>query len=459
MPSSKESATQTLFFDQALLTDGWARNVRLSIRAGRFIAVERDSQLAPDDERHRCALPGMSNLHSHAFQRAMAGLAERRGPSSDSFWTWRDVMYRFVNRITPDGLQAIAALAYIEMLESGFTRVGEFHYLHHDPEGRSYSDPAEMSSAIIAAAGASGIGLTLLPVLYSYSGFGALAPNEGQRRFVSDIDSYARLLDAADQAAKALPNSVVGIAPHSLRAVSPEQLTMLPQLSSGRPVHIHIAEQMREVEDCIVWSGQRPVHWLINHANVDDSWCLIHATHMNAEETVSMARTGATAGLCPITEANLGDGFFPAEAYLAAGGSYGIGSDSNVLIDCSEELRLLEYGQRLAHRGRNVMTRGPERSTGMDIYAGAIHGGARALGSQSGISAGQVADIVSLNLNHPSLAGKTAEYLLDGFIFAAGKNAIDCVWRYGEKKVVGGRHFNREEIAARYIAVLEKLIA
>lgn len=452
-------SSTSLFFDQLLLPDGWARHVRLTLKGGLIAEIAVDVTPYAQDERHAIGLPGMPNLHSHAFQRAMAGLAERRGPGTDSFWSWRDIMYRFVARMDPDDVRAIAALAYMEMLEGGFTRVGEFHYLHHDRDGTPYTDPAAMSGAIVAAAADSGIGLTLLPVLYSHAGFGAQPPHAGQARFILSIDRYARLIEGAERHAAMLPDAVVGIAPHSLRAVSADQLRMLAPLGAGRPVHIHIAEQVKEVDDCLAWSGQRPVAWLLDHADVDARWCLVHATHVDDGEIATIARSGATVGLCPITEANLGDGIFPAGAYLDAGGRFGIGSDSNVLIDSAEELRLLEYGQRLLHRGRNMLARQAGEATGAALHARALAGGATALGVQGGIALGLPADIVSLDPDHPALLARSGDAMTDSFIFAAGRPAIDCVWRHGIRLVQGGRHRQRDAIVRTYRAVLEKLIA
>jgi len=448
-----------LFFDLALLPEGWAHDVRISQRAGVITAVETGASPRPGEERHRCAIPGMPNLHSHAFQRAMAGLTETRGPGDDSFWTWREVMYRFVDRLTPDDVQAIAALAYAEMLESGFTRVGEFHYLHHDTDGRPYADRAAMSAAIAGAAEATGIGLTLLPVFYAHADFGGAVPQPGQRRFLHDPDGYAALLDGARRVVAPLPDAIVGVAPHSLRAVTPAELGAIETLGAGGPIHIHIAEQMREVDACLAWSGQRPVEWLMDHARVDARWCLVHATHMTQAETKALALSGAVAGLCPITEANLGDGLFPAIPFRAAGGRFGIGSDSNVRIDMSEELRLLEYGQRLAARGRNLLAAAPGRSTGTDIHAAALEGGARALGIEGGIAPGRSADLVSLDLDHPSLAQAGTAALLDGVLFSAGRAAIEKVWRRGRRVVTGGRHRDRAAIRSRYDAALARLRA
>ncbi|WHO37280.1 formimidoylglutamate deiminase [Sphingobium sp. AP49] len=453
------AALVTLHFNHALLPQGWAADVRLSIQDGRFVAITPGVARQPGDHHAACALPGMPNLHSHAFQRAMAGLAEIRGPKGDSFWTWRETMYRFVERMTPDDIAAVAAQAYVEMLESGFTRVGEFHYLHHDRNGARYAEPAATSLAIIEAAAQSGIGLTLLPVFYAWSGFGQQPPSTAQRRFLSDIDSFAGLFDMAATGARILPDALVGIAPHSLRAVAPTELSALQQMAGDRPIHIHIAEQAREVSDCLAWSGQRPVEWLLDHADVDRRWCLVHATHMTEAETSDVARRGAVAGICPITEANLGDGLFPAEPFLRAGGRYGIGSDSNVRIDAIEELRMLEYGQRLIRQERNILALAPGRSTGDALYRMAVDGGGQALGDDAGLQVGASADIVTLDLAHASLVHRPVERLLDALLFGAGRDAIDSVWRRGVQLVSGGRHQARDPILARYRKTLERLTA
>ncbi|MDQ2860003.1 MAG: formimidoylglutamate deiminase [Pseudomonadota bacterium] len=450
---------ETLWFETALLPGGWSSSVRISHADGRIVGVEA-APLQPGDERGAIALPGLCNVHSHAFQRGMGGLAETRGPTGDDFWTWRTVMYRFVDRLNPDDLRVIAALAYAEMLESGFTRVGEFHYLHHDLDGRPYADPAEMVLAIASAACAAGIGLTLLPVFYAQSGFGGVAPTAGQRRFVNSPDSFARLLEESRRAVRALPDALVGVAPHSLRAVTPRQLALIAPMAGGAPIHIHIAEQSREVEDCLAWCGQRPVEWLFDHAPVDASWCLVHATHMTDAESDALAASGAVAGLCPITEANLGDGLFPGPRYLAAGGAFGIGSDSNVLIDVAEELRMLEYGQRLTRQERNVLTSDTRPSVGGALFFGAHAGGARALGVEPfGLEPGAPADLVCLDARHPSLAGRHGDALLDAWIFAARGGAVESVWRHGRKMVEGGRHIDRDVIAEAYRRTLSRLLS
>ncbi|TIO13820.1 MAG: formimidoylglutamate deiminase, partial [Mesorhizobium sp.] len=369
-----------IFAEQALLPDGWHSNIRIAVNDGRIATVETNATSRPGDEHHAILLPGMPNLHSHAFQRGMAGLAELRGPSADSFWSWREVMYRFALSMTPDQVEAVAAQLYVEMLEAGFSRVGEFHYLHHDCDGQPYANIAEIAERITAAAADTGIGLTLLPVFYAHSSFGGAAPNEGQRRFINDVDRFSRLVEKCRESVRTLNQGVVGVAPHSLRAVTPEELENIATMVPGGPVHIHIAEQVKEVEDCLAWSGARPVEWLLANAKVDRRWCLIHATHMTETETAAMAKSGAIAGLCPITEANLGDGTFAAPLFKQHGGRFGVGSDSNVLIGLADELRQLEYSQRLAHRARNVLAVA-SGSTGRALFDAALDGGSAALGA------------------------------------------------------------------------------
>jgi formiminoglutamate deiminase len=450
---------QSLHFETVLLPEGWANDVRLTLAGGRIAGVERGVPALPGDERAGIGLPGMPNLHSHAFQRGMAGLAEQRGPNPDSFWTWRTLMYRFVDRITPDDLEAIAAQAYVEMIEAGFTRVAEFHYLHHGPEGRPYADIAEMGARIAAAAEQSGIGLTLLPVFYAHGGFGSVAPGAAQARFLNDPECYAALIEASRRAVAGVDGAVVGIAPHSLRAVTPDELAAILSLAEASPIHIHIAEQTKEVEDCQAWSGARPVAFLLDTSPVDHRWCLVHATHMTEAETTRLAASGAVAGLCPITEANLGDGLFPAAAFRDAGGRFGVGSDSNVLIDLAEELRLLEYGQRLKDRARNVMASGAGGSTGRALFDAALSGGAQAVGTDSGFAVGAPADIVSLQSGHPSLVGRSGDAILDSFIFASRRGLISAVWRGGRRLVSDGSHCNRATVAERYRRTLERLLA
>ena len=444
---------------QALTPTGWQADLRLTVTEGRFSALEAGAAPLPGDTRVAVLVPGLPNLHSHAFQRGMAGLAERRGPSSDTFWTWRETMYRFALRMSPDEAEAVAAQAYLEMLESGFTRVGEFHYLHHGPDGRPYGNVAEMAERIAAAASLTGLRLSLLPVLYRWSNFGGAAPNEGQRRFVSDLDLFGRLVAESRAALATLPGATLGVAPHSLRAVTPEDLSASVALAEGGPVHIHVAEQVREVEDCLAWSGARPVQWLLDHAGLGPQWCLIHATHLTPDETTRCAQSGAVAGLCPVTEASLGDGIFPAPGFVAAGGRYGIGTDSNVLVGAADELRQLEYAQRLGERQRNVLA-APGASTGRALFDAAFAGGIQALAAEAGgLKLGAPADCVALAGTDPALLERHGDALLDGWIFAAGSRAVDAVWVAGRQVVADGRHRAREAVGARYAAVLRRLMA
>ena len=455
---------KSLWFESVLLPHGWASRVRLTAANGCIDTVEVGVEATDRDERHAIAIPGLPNVHSHAFQRGLAGLTERRGPADDSFWTWRELMYQFVERMDPDELEAITALAYAEMLEAGFTHVGEFHYLHQDRGGVAFADPAELAGRVVAAAAHTGIGLTLLPVFYAHSGFGGLEPTARQRRFVNDPEGFSRIVAASRKAVRSLGGATVGVAPHSLRAVTPEELAAVVQLAQGGVIHIHIAEQTKEVEDCIAWCGRRPVEWLLERQALDERWCLVHATHVTETEVRRVAASGAVIGLCPITESSLGDGIFPAAAFLARGGRFGVGSDSNILLDAAEELRTLEYSQRLAHRARNVLAPTHDRSTGRSLYEAALRGGAQALfpgvGAEAvGLTARASLDIVSLAPDHPALIERREDEILDSWIFAGGRGVVDCVWRGGVKVVSNGRHARRDAILARYRRALKTLLA
>jgi len=456
--------TRAIFCESALLPDGWARDVRLGIAGGCFTSIERGASPQSGDQRAAMLLPGLGNVHSHGFQRGMAGLTEYRGPEADNFWSWRELMYRFVGRMTPDDLEAITAQAYVEMLECGFTRVGEFHYVHHDPAGKAYANCAEMAVRVAAAAASTGIALTLLPVFYAHGNFGGVAPTAGQRRFINDVDGFARLLEASRAAVAKLADAIVGVAPHSLRAVGPEELKSLLELAPTGPVHIHAAEQTKEVDDCIAWSGARPVQWLLENSAIDARWCLVHATHMTDDEIPRLARSGAVAGFCPVTEANLGDGIAPAAPFIAAGGTFGIGTDSNVLISAREELRSLEYSQRLRDRARNVLAAQSAHSTGRTLFAHAQRGGARALGvsgarGESGLVTGAAADCFSIRSELPAMPGRPDDVSLDSFIFGAGTTHIEDVWRAGRRWVEQGVHCAREAVKVRYQATLARLVS
>ncbi|MEA2781318.1 MAG: formimidoylglutamate deiminase [Rhodospirillaceae bacterium] len=463
-------STNAVFAESALLPDGWAQNVLIEIAPdGDVAAVTKRAVPGAAERAAGTVIPGMPNLHSHAFQRAMAGLTEQAGQSGtaaaeDSFWTWRTLMYDFVNRLTPAQVEAIAAQLYVEMLKSGYTAVAEFHYLHHDADGRAYGDLAEMSERIIAAAKATGIGLTHLPVLYGAGGFGGKPAGTGQRRFLNDPARFLRLIEGLQSRHRDDPQIRIGIAPHSLRAVTPEMLQEavagLNGLDPTAPIHIHIAEQTKEVEDCLAWTGLRPIEWLLAQQRVDQRWCLIHATHMTTAETDRLAASGAVAGLCPTTEANLGDGLFPAAAYLAREGRFGIGSDSHISVSPIEELRWLEYGQRLATRRRNVLSvRTGEPHVGGALYRAALAGGAQAAARDIGrIAPGARADLVVLDAEAPTLLGKSEDTLLDAVVFAGNVNPVRDVMVGGRWVVEDGHHIAEHAVLGRFRGAMAALL-
>ena len=459
-----------LFAADALLPTGWARNVLIAWDGAGRIAQVTPGATAPAGVPTAAGpvIPGMPNLHSHAFQRAFAGLTEYRGQAEDSFWSWRNLMYRFAQRITPESLEAIATWLYIEMLEAGYTSVCEFHYVHHDTDGRPYADDATLSLALLRAARTAGIAITLLPVLYQTSGFGGKPPRADQVRFIRSTDNMLSLLERLAPAVQA-QGAVLGLAPHSLRAVPPDSLAAAVQgltaLNPQAPIHIHIAEQTQEVDDCIAWSGQRPVQWLLNHAPVDERWCLVHATHMTPQEYQDAARSGAVAGICPTTEANLGDGIFDMPLWLQQGGRWGVGSDSHACVNAAEELLMLEYGQRLSRRQRNVLASSsqPEVATAMTLQA--VQGGAQAsgrwgAGAAAGIAVGQSADWVVLDAQHVALRGLPGPAMLSAHVFASHRtSAIDSVWVGGASRVAQGRHALHDPAAGAFAAARASTIA
>ena len=442
----------------ALLPDGWAHDVSVRIVDGRIAAVTPGS--APQGQIADCLLPAPANLHSHTFQRAMAGMTESRGMGADSFWTWRDLMYRFLDRLTPEDVQAIAGMVMVEMAEAGFAAITEFHYLHHPAGGGAYDDLAEMSGRVAQAALQTGMGLTHLPVLYERGGCDGRSLTAGQLRFGNDPDCFAKLWHAARDAMRDLPaDCVLGVAPHSLRAASPAGIAIAANLSPATPIHIHAAEQLAEVAEVLAHTGARPVQWLLNNQDLSPRWCLIHATQMEPAETTGLAASGAIAGLCPITEANLGDGIFDGVRFLQAGGRFGVGSDSNLRISLSEELRSLEYSQRLAHRGR-AMLADPGRSTGRVLYQGACEGGAIAAGRASGaIAVGLWADLLALDCAGPDMAASAGDTLLDTYIFAGDDRMVADVWSAGRHIVRAGRHVARDDMVAGYLRVITRLRA
>lgn len=459
------SAAGTLFASDALLPGGWSRNVLLSWNdAGALTRVEPD-MVAPSGTAVAAGpvIPGMPNLHSHAFQRAFAGLTEYRAEQQDSFWSWRTLMYRFAARLGPQQMEAIASWLYAEMLEGGYTSVCEFQYVHHQPDGRPYADDATLCLAMLRAAQRTGIGITLLPVLYQSSGFGGTPPGDGQRRFIRSTDSMLRLLAALKPACDA-QNARLGLAPHSLRAVPPaslgEAVAGLDAIDDSAPVHIHIAEQTKEVDDCLAWSGQRPVAWLLDHAPVDARWCLVHATHMDATEHRDGAKRSAIAGLCPSTEANLGDGVFDFQAWRRHDGAWGVGSDSHVCVNAAEELLLLEYGQRLTTRQRNIGAIAAQPQVATALTQAAVAGGAQASGRAiGGLAVGQQADFVVLDAGHVALQGLNAADMLSAHVFASHRgSAIDAVWVAGQQRVAAGCHAERAALIGAFAAARADLL-
>ncbi|MFT4727350.1 MAG: formimidoylglutamate deiminase [Granulosicoccus sp.] len=468
---------------QALLPEGWVRDVIICIgKDGRIASVEYNNSDAAsiaettsqstnnNSNRHTgfereiaqqvsVLLPSPANVHSHAFQRAMAGLTERRGPDvSDSFWTWRRLMYAFLDQLTPDHIEAIAAFVQMEMLEAGYATNVEFHYLHHQPGGAAYDKPAELSDRIMAAAHKTGIGLTLLPVHYQYGGCDQRKLHDGQKRFGTDLDSYFRLWTEANASIPFLPDDTcIGVAPHSLRAVAPSCFEELIDFAPDEPFHMHLAEQIPEVIEVQDAWGARPVEWLLDNVDVDARWCLIHCTQMLSHETSGLARSGAVAGLCPITESSLGDGIFDGVDFLSASGRIAIGSDSNVRISLSEELRTLDYSQRLRDHSRAALANA-SHSTGRRLFDAVVQGGAQAAGRHSGrIEVGQWADLLALDGEHPDLEGRSGDTLLDTYIFAGDDRMVLDVWSAGRHCVTGGVHIARESIVKRYRRVMKSL--
>ncbi len=459
----------TAFFSsRAWLPDvGFADDVLIRVDSGGTVTSVDAGALPGDAIRLPGAvLPGMPNLHSHAHQRAMAGLSEYRASGAgedDSFWTWRQVMHAFVEAVTPDDLEAIAAQLYVEMLKVGYTAVAEFHYVHNDRDGGAYADPAEMSVRIAAAAVAAGIGLTLMPVLYATGGYGNAATNAGQRRFLGNADHVSRILEGAGRAVADHPDMRLGLAPHSPRHAPADQtlacITTLDGLEANAPIHVHVAEQEKDVDESVAHTGLRQVEWLMEHLPIDERWCLVHATHVNAGEVEAIAHRGAIAGLCPTTEANLGDGLFPLRDFLTVGGRFGIGSDSHISVGVQEELRWLEYGQRLIHRRRNLAAVATGGSTGRRLFEAALDGGAQATGRAIGaIRPGHRADLVAIDDDHPLLAARGGDRLLDSWIFSGNAATVTDVVVGGRQVIRDGRHADEDAIARRFKDVLARVL-
>ncbi|NVK24981.1 MAG: formimidoylglutamate deiminase [Gammaproteobacteria bacterium] len=450
-----------IYATDILLANGWARNKTLTIKNGVISNIEDGLQNGAETM-FGAVIPAMVNCHSHAFQRAFAGFSEHSSGTNDSFWTWRNTMYSFLKQLTCDDAEVIATQLYIEMLKMGYSRVAEFHYLHHDIDGEFHETPSQMATSIFSAAQNTGIGLTILPVLYSYSGFGAQTPNAGQARFIHNVEQFNQLVTDCFDLSKKVKNSNVGIAPHSLRAVDKQGLKQavahVRALDNNAPIHIHIAEQQKEVEDCLAHYGQRPVEWLLDNIDVDQHWCLVHATHINEQERQGISKANAVAGICPTTEANLGDGIFPTQEFLAEGGVLAIGSDSHISVNPIEELRLLEYAQRLIKQQRAVLSNKQTPSTGLNLWQQAAKGGAQATSSNLGeLAVGKQADLLVLNPEVTRLFANAQEYLLDSVIFASQTTPIKDVMVNGQWQVINGTHTLEQKAAADFVDLLKRL--
>ncbi len=440
-----------IFAKNARLCNNWATNVRVCVTDGQISEIDLETQALPNDIRVDTLLPAIPNLHSHSFQRAMAGMTEYRAKDRESFWTWRDLMFSFLEHLKPEDIMAIAAMSFLEMQKAGYASVGEFHYIHHAQSGKHYANLGELSHKIMEAAYITGIGLTHLPVLYTYGSERRDTLVGGRLRFGNTLNQFEELFSEIENGLKNLYHDArLGVAAHSLRAVSPNDINHLASMFKKIPFHLHVSEQEKEVKDIQVAYGAKPVEWLLKNADINSRWCLIHATHMTNWETQALANSGAVAGLCPITEANLGDGIFNGTKFLEADGSFGVGSDSNVNISLAEELRTLEYSQRLLHKERNMMVNGIG-SIGESLYLGAASGGAKALGRPCGtISVGRLADLVAIDSSDPSLCALSNNQLLDGFTFAAKDNVITDLWSSGRHQVRDGRHIAEEYIKNLY---------
>jgi formimidoylglutamate deiminase len=447
-----------IFSQRARLADKWAENVRVTISDGQIEKIRIGVKPERADKKVDTLLPALANLHSHSFQRAMAGMTEYRAAGRENFWTWRELMYRFLDYLTPEDISAIAAQTFMEMQKSGYASVGEFHYIHHRPGGYAYDNPAELSERIIEAANLTGIGLTHLPVLYTYGGAQKQPLVGGQLRFGNSVDDICNIVSMSQKTISFLPpDARVGIAPHSLRATTPSDIKEFLSCYPDMQVHMHIAEQTKEVSEVAEAFGARPVEWLLENHAVNTKWCLIHATHMTQAETIGLAKTGAVVGLCPITESNLGDGIFEGPTFITAHGKLGIGSDSNINISLTEELRTLEYSQRLRDQQRNVMIQG-DGSVGEALYLGAASSGAQALDRQAGsIAPGKLADLIAINSCHPNLCALRANQLIDGLVFAAKDNVITDVWSAGRHQVRNGTHVAENTIQASYFDTISTL--
>jgi len=452
-----------LYADKILLGSQWAKQKTLTIENGVITDITEgkdvDAEIAQG-----VVIPGMVNCHSHAFQRAFAGFSEQGSEGQDSFWTWRAIMYKFLDQLTAENAEVIATQLYIEMLKMGYTRVAEFHYLHHQIDGAVYPQLAQMAEAIFKAASNTGIGLTLLPVLYRFAGFGEQAPKDGQKRFINSTEQFNQLVSDCVVLSEQYANSNVGIAPHSLRAVDKTSLLAAVKhvrfFDENAPIHIHISEQQQEVNDCLSHYGKRPVEWLLENAELDPHWCLIHATHINQQERQGIIKSGAIAGICPTTEANLGDGIFPTTEFLQEQGTFAIGSDSHISVNPIEELRWLEYAQRLIKQQRAILANKHQLSVGQNLWQRAAQGGAQSTNSNTGeLALGKQADLLVLDAAQTQLFAHSDQHLLDSMLFASQQNPIQDVMVNGAWVIKNRQHTLQQTSADNFVQLLAKLSA
>lgn len=450
------------FAETIRLSDRWSHNTRFTVSSnGTIESIETDTSPGEAEKILGIVIPGMPNVHSHAFQRAMAGLTENISVRGDDFWNWRNMMYSYANKITPEQMFTIAAHLYMEMLKAGYTSVAEFHYIHHDRDGKQYSNPTLLADSISEAAEYVGIGLTLLPTLYQSSNFGDVRPSNEQRRFINNTDQFLNIVDNLSR--KKTPQRQIGVALHSLRAVPSESISQVislkKQLGISTPLHIHISEQVKEIADCIKYRNSRPVQWLHNYVEIDSSWCLIHSTHLDKNELNLLANSGCVVGLCPTTEANLGDGIFPAKRFMDKGGNIAIGSDSHICVDPTEELRWLEYSQRLTHLKRNQLAQSNTPHTGTFLWESAIKGGAKACGRNiDGIRVNNSADLIVLDDAHTIFAGKDSETYLDTFVFASNSKIVKDVMVAGHWVVKNGKHALESTLNQNFSNTIKSLV-
>jgi formimidoylglutamate deiminase len=438
--------------------DQWRNDVILILDVGGVITrIEQGLPSSADLCIYGIVVPGMPNVHSHSFQRLLAGKTGPGGNQNDSFWSWREAMYRYANGLSPDQFMSVTAWVFVQMLKAGFTSVAEFHYVHHQPGGASYANPAEMSERLFEAAAQSGMAMTLLPVLYCSSGFGHSKATKIQKRFTNSPERYLDLVNRCQEVIRDKNLLGLGMAPHSLRAVPASALQEVFRCwpVENSPVHIHIAEQPAEVNACLEYTGLRPVEWLLEEYSVDHRWCLVHATHMSGSELRSAAASGSVAGLCPTTEADLGDGVFPAEDWINAGGQFAIGTDSNVRISVAEELRLLEFNARLGSGRRNVLT-GVNTTCGRFLYQQSARAGGLAIGQPVGVlESGFRADLLELDGNHELLFDQSPDIALDTWIFAGSRSMINSVWVAGNPVIENGLHAGEQALRAAYSKVVK----